>query len=148
METRVDPNKLKRTFQLLGFDGFCCSNVNGFAGGIVVAWKTEVVQLVVVNITFQFIQLKVSYVGEPEWYLTALYASPNDEMRQQMWDDLVVIAQNMPSKWLLIGDFNDIAYGHEKKGGGPLPLVKMKKFVDNIERCKLMDIGSFGTKFT
>lgn len=37
MELRVDPWKLQKTFILLGFDGFLCSDGRGFAGGIVVA---------------------------------------------------------------------------------------------------------------
>lgn len=49
---------------------------------------------------------------------------------------------------MLLGDFNDIAYGSEKKGGGALPLAKMNRFVENIERCRLMDLAFCGTKFT
>lgn len=36
METRCDPNKLEKTFQLLGSDGWCCTNIRGYAGGLVV----------------------------------------------------------------------------------------------------------------
>lgn len=47
-EIRCDPEKLKRTFNLLGYDGFHAMNTNGYSGGIVVVWKVNklMVQLV------------------------------------------------------------------------------------------------------
>jgi hypothetical protein len=41
METRVDPNKLKRSFELLGFDSFACAANRGYAGGIAIGWKSN-----------------------------------------------------------------------------------------------------------
>ncbi|PNX89465.1 hypothetical protein L195_g045585, partial [Trifolium pratense] len=41
METRCDPNRLRRTFMLLGFDKFIATEVEGYSGGIVVAWKED-----------------------------------------------------------------------------------------------------------
>jgi hypothetical protein len=32
---------LRKTFSLLDYDGFLFSEVSGYAGGIVVAWKTK-----------------------------------------------------------------------------------------------------------
>lgn len=38
---------------------------------------------------------------------------------------------------------------HQKrKGGGAIPYVKINTFVDNINNCQLIDLGSVGTKFT
>ena len=37
-ETRCDPNKLKKEFQLLGFDGWHYPDFRGYARGIMVAW--------------------------------------------------------------------------------------------------------------
>jgi hypothetical protein len=39
METRCNPDKLKKTFNLMGYDGFLATENSGFAGGIIVAWK-------------------------------------------------------------------------------------------------------------
>jgi exonuclease III len=41
METRVDPKKLNKTIKLLGFDHMHHTDCRGFAGGIIVAWKSS-----------------------------------------------------------------------------------------------------------
>jgi exonuclease III len=41
METRCDPTKLYRTFELLGYDDFTAANCQGYAGGIAIAWKKD-----------------------------------------------------------------------------------------------------------
>lgn len=79
METRIDPNCLKRTFQLLGYDSMCCSAVRGFAGGILVAWRNNCLQVDILDIKFQFIHLKVAAQNTQPWYFTAVYASPHDD---------------------------------------------------------------------
>lgn len=148
VETRVDPSKLKRTFLLLGYNGFCFAQVNGYAGGIIIAWKEENLHIKVLRTTFQFIHVKVRVNGEHEWFLTAVYASPHENNRRLMWDELHDIANSMHGEWLLAGDFNDIASASEKKGGGVIPYAKIAKFVENINKCQLMDLGTVGTKFT
>lgn len=63
METRVDPGRLRNTLRLLGFNGYCFSQVHGFAGGIVVAWREDNITLRVLHTTFQFIHIEVLIAG-------------------------------------------------------------------------------------
>jgi hypothetical protein len=64
------------------------------------------------------------------------------------WRKLQNISQSMSGSWMIAGDFNDIASQEEKKGGAPASARKCNNFLDNINKCKLMDTGSVGTKFT
>ncbi|PNX88081.1 hypothetical protein L195_g044181, partial [Trifolium pratense] len=121
VETRCDPKKLSRTFKLLGYDDFIATEVNGYAGGIVVAWKRDFITTVLCSKKFQYIHMKVNYAGGKEWYFTAIYASPNEENRRMLWEDLKYIAEGMNESWLVAGDFNDIAWSTEKKGGADGP---------------------------
>ncbi|PNX73217.1 ribonuclease H [Trifolium pratense] len=148
VETRCDPNRLKRTFNLLEFDGFLASDVDGYAGGIVIAWKENLFMVDLIYKTFQFMHLKVQYPEGREWFFTATYASPNEENRRILWNDLKDIADSMQSSWLLAGDFNDILGSHEKKGGAPVSLRKCNKFRERMEACNVFDIGAVGPKFT
>jgi hypothetical protein len=66
METRCDPLKLRRTFELLGFDDMVSTEVRGFAGGIVVAWKRDNITVDVCKISFQYIHLHVKYPND-DW---------------------------------------------------------------------------------
>ncbi|XP_028799533.1 uncharacterized protein LOC114754857 [Neltuma alba] len=50
--------------------------------------------------------------------------------------------------WLLAGDFNDIKCEEEQRGGRLPNQAKLKRFRDNIEDCRLVDLNSKGPKFT
>jgi hypothetical protein len=148
METRCDPLKLRRTFELLGFDDMVSTEVRGFAGGIVVAWKRDNITVDVCKISFQYIHLHVKYPNDDWWYLTPIYASPIETIRSVLWEELKNIAQHMIDPWLLAGDFNDIMCAEEKRGGVAASTRKCNIFKDRIDVCKLMDIGAMGPKFT
>jgi hypothetical protein len=148
METRVDPNKLKKSFKLLGFDYMHHSDCRGFAGGIVVAWKSSDVHINVELTDFQFIHLTLTFMNSSSWKFTAVYASPREELRKEMWLKLRHISQSISEGWMMAGDFNDITSQEEKKGGAPVPSRRCNNFLDNINDCKLMDLGAVGSKFT
>ncbi|KAK2451486.1 hypothetical protein P8452_14619 [Trifolium repens] len=148
METRVDPNKLDKSIKLLGFDNMQHTECRGFAGGIVVAWKTCDARIKVETADFQFIHLQIAFTNGPSWKFTAVYASPKEELRKDMWLKLSHISQNMSEGWMMAGDFNDIASQDEKKGGASVSLRRCNNFLDNINACNLIDLGAVGPKFT
>jgi hypothetical protein len=148
METRFNPDKLKRTFNLLGYDGFIATENSGFSGGIVAVWKVD---CFIVNLEikkFQFLHLKVNYPKSRPWFFTAIYASPHENNRCSMWNDLKNIASNMKDPWLLAGDFNDILSINEKKGGAPASIRKCNLFKERVDACHLLDVGFVGAKYT
>ncbi|XP_071685195.1 uncharacterized protein [Lolium perenne] len=53
---------------------------------------------------------------------------------------------NLP--WVIIGDFNEILYLHEKKGGNPRSQRSMQAFRDALADCGLEDLGCLGDTFT
>lgn len=126
VELRVDPSKLQRTLLLLGF-----ATRNGYAGGIIIAWKDHNLSIKVLKTTFQFIHVEVCIKGEQVWFLSAVYASPHERERKVMWEELLAIAEKIQGDWLLAGDFNDIACASEKKGGGAIPYNSIARFIDN-----------------
>jgi len=148
VETRCDPIKLRKTINLLGFDGFLATEVNGYAGGIITAWKKDDMTVTLVDRKFQFMQLKVNYKNGSEWFFTPIYASPIEENRKILREDLKKISDNMHYSWMLAGDFNDIACSAEKRGGVDASFRKCSKFVEIINVCKLIDLGYVGSKFT
>jgi exonuclease III len=115
METRVDPNKLAKTFKLLGFDNMQHTECRGYAGGIIVAWKSSDVQISVESADFQFMHLKIAFMNGTSWEFTAVYASPKEDLRQEMWTKLKLMSHTIAGGWMMAGDFNDIATQDEKK---------------------------------
>ncbi|XP_074304565.1 uncharacterized protein LOC141639306 [Silene latifolia] len=50
--------------------------------------------------------------------------------------------------WVVIGDFNQILFKHEKRGGVPRDQRAMDEFREAMDECGLMDIGFSGEPFT
>ncbi|GAU46050.1 hypothetical protein TSUD_191210 [Trifolium subterraneum] len=120
----------------------------GFAGGIVVAWKASEVQICVEITDFQFMHLMINFMNGPSWKFTAVYVGPKEELRKEMWQKLKSISQHNTESWMMAGDFNDIASQDEKKGGAHVIARICNNFLDNFNACKLMDLGAVGYKFT
>ncbi|WJX55720.1 hypothetical protein P8452_41455 [Trifolium repens] len=148
VETRCDPMKLCRTFKLLGYDELLATENRGYAGGIAVAWKKDNINVTLCSKKLQFMHLKVHLTGGRDWYFTAVYASPNEDNRRVLWEDLKNIADRMQDSWMLAGDFNDIMCMTEKKGGAPVSIRRCNNFREQVNACQLMDLGSVGAKFT
>ena len=47
-----------------------------------------------------------------------------------------------------MGDYNELMFTSEKKGGNARPEDQMKQFRDVINRCNLRDLGYKGSAFT
>lgn len=50
--------------------------------------------------------------------------------------------------WCVIGDFNDLMYEHEKRGGRVQPRALLEGFTDVINECGVMDLGFVDNEFT
>lgn len=59
-----------------------------------------------------------------------------------------VIAYENDKPWLVAGDFNDIAFANEKKRGSLVSARRCSNFRDNMDMCKLSDLGANGPRFT
>jgi hypothetical protein len=91
--------------------------------------------------------LKMSYPGGCSWYFTPIYASPIEENKRVLWEDLKLIADRMLEPWMIAGDFNDIVCAAEKKNGAPVSIRRCNIFRERINSCNLMDLGTIGAKF-
>jgi hypothetical protein len=148
LELRCDPNKLRRSCKLLGYEEFIATEVEGYAGGILVAWKKDDLTVDVCIKNFQYIHLRVKYPNGDWWFFTPIYASPIETKRNTLWNDMKQLARNINDPWLLAGDFNDIVNADEKRGGAVASIRKCNIFKDRIDACKLIDLGAIGPKFT
>lgn len=148
METRSDPKKLYGVLKKLGFQYFMNVDNVGYSAGILVACKDENLKISLICSGFQYIHLQVlNYKGQ-EWVFTTVYASPNEDNRKNIWEKLIDIANEKDTPWLVAGDFNDIAFANEKKGGGLMSSRKCNTFRDNMDMCKLSDLAANGPRYT
>ncbi|KAI9128591.1 hypothetical protein K1719_000074 [Acacia pycnantha] len=99
------------------------------------------------NMDEQFIQCQLKLGGE-ELLFTAIYAQPNEQRRERIWEMLQGLAGEIGEPWMLVGDFNEIRSPTEQRGGGRINEVRCNKFNQWIEDCNLIDMEASGPFFT
>ncbi|KAH1056048.1 hypothetical protein J1N35_034113 [Gossypium stocksii] len=148
METKICKNQMERVRHRCGYANGIDVDPDGTRGGLSLAWKAEV------NITLQryskrYIDVVVDDSdGRGNWKFTGFYGSPYVLDRNASWDELrsLYTGENFP--WLVCGDFNEILYGFEKKGGIPRDERRMELFRNVLADCDLADVGYSGRWFT
>ncbi|XP_058780762.1 uncharacterized protein LOC131654847 [Vicia villosa] len=148
VETRCDPSLLSKTIKKLGYDRFESSANSGFAGGIVMGWKSNEIEVHVCKKHEQFIHMKIKEDGELLSYFTVVYARPYEASKKVLREELKEISQHMCDPWMLAGDFNDIAYVSDKRGGVVPSLNRCKKLRDRMDMCNISDVEARGPVFT
>ncbi|PKI62132.1 hypothetical protein CRG98_017505 [Punica granatum] len=67
---------------------------------------------------------------------------------KELWDFLLNLANSNSEPWLVAGDFNDIVSEDEKMGGAPFNQSSLRRFRETLDRCGLIDLGTYGPWFT
>lgn len=73
---------------------------------------------------------------------------PKEEERHHLWSLLRPLKTTSDLPWLLVGDFNEILFQHEKDGSLARSTGAMSAFQDALSDCNLTDLGYNGTTFT
>ena len=77
------------------FDGQYRVDPVGFSGGIWVFWHTSEVSIQIKECNSQFVTATVSRNNKEDWLFSAVYASPNEQTRDELFEELgVVPSQN------------------------------------------------------
>ncbi|KAI9071607.1 hypothetical protein K1719_046429 [Acacia pycnantha] len=87
-------------------------------------------------------------MGANHMLLTAVYASPNEQRRRGLWENLQEIVASVTEPWLIAGDFNEIKTPLEQKGGGRVNDTRCRRFNDWIQECDLIDVETKGPFYT
>ncbi|KAI9089108.1 hypothetical protein K1719_029387 [Acacia pycnantha] len=145
-QTKCESDNRLQSLSRLGFDGLACVLSLGRSGGIVAAWKKDLIDIVVLRKHRQFLHLECRGGGLQLFFLTAVYALPNGTQKQVLWDELGSLVSLISSPWVLLGDFNDIASADERTGSSRRFEARYGIFSDRLHQCKLSDLGSIGPK--
>ncbi|KAL4307123.1 uncharacterized protein LOC107605009 [Arachis ipaensis] len=148
METRCSGDNAKKAIRSFGFDFYHIEEAQGYSGGIWIMWKDPNLDIRVVQSRMQFVHMTMKNGSNESWALTAVYASPQESRRKELWAELKTISVTLTGGWLVVGDFNDIAHPTEKKGGSRVDMGACKRFKSWIESCSLIDLGAVGARFT
>ncbi|GLT67469.1 hypothetical protein SLA2020_397770 [Shorea laevis] len=153
METKLAGDRAAEVARSLGLPKWVLVDADGYAGGIWVLWDDSRFSVDILSKGPQVIHALVKVCSHPyfanfNWYLSAVYARPQFEIRCKLWDNLREFSQIINGPWLVIGDFNDITTQSEKFGGNPCPSYRIQTYTDCMSFCNLLDLGFNGPKFT
>ena len=100
------------------------------------------------NFSKYHIDMEITEVDGFRWHFTGIYGEPSTDKRENTWKVLRTLNDKIKLPWLCAGDFNEIMYSKEKKGGPPRNRRQMENFRSALADCGLRDLGFRGDKFT
>ncbi|XP_074303811.1 uncharacterized protein LOC141638297 [Silene latifolia] len=130
--------------KLDGYNGIEVDSV-GRSGGLAFLWKREV-DCSFVTASIHHIDVHVRE-GDNEWRVTGFYGWPAVTDRHLSWELLRLLHSQSALPWVCIGDFNEIIYSTEMKGGSRAQW-QMNNFQSAVDDCRLRDVPWEGYTFT
>lgn len=148
-KTRLSGARAEVIIERLPFDGVVVADMIGFARGIWLLWRSDLVQVDVLASTVQEIHTLIRVRSQTfSWLLSAIYASLRFLERCILWDNLKMLASLHNLPWDLIGDFNELLTEEEKSRGNSISQRRVVAIRDCMNVCHMLDLGFFGPKFT
>ncbi|XP_075485270.1 uncharacterized protein LOC142524991 [Primulina tabacum] len=139
-------NWWRRKFRL---DGLLVMNCDRRCGGLVLLWR-EPFEVHIQSYSASHIDCIV-YNGCQRWRFTGFYGNSVSALHHHSWQLLKHLSsmhELISLSWLVGGDFNEILFDYEKRGGISRNLKQMSDFVDVIYDSGLQDMPFAGDSFT
>ncbi|XP_074318894.1 uncharacterized protein LOC141655729 [Silene latifolia] len=129
------------------FDGFTGVAVDsmGRSGGLAMLWRSNIT-CTLRSASVHYMDFDVEFDGE-KCRITGFYGWPAIQDRHLSWQQLRILASQSQEPWLCVGDYNEIMYSTEMKGGSRAQW-QMNNFRDAIDDCGLRDLPYEGYEFT
>ncbi|PWA44555.1 hypothetical protein CTI12_AA523610 [Artemisia annua] len=148
VETHLDGDRAECLGRQIQYDGHARVDAEGYSAGIWLYWKKSEVNVDIIAYYSQHLTVKISRDGEESWIFSAIYASPDINKRQELWNNLSTFSESLKMPWLLVGDFNETTTLDERHDGTQDMQRRCDKFKNWIENTSLIDLGYSGAKFT
>ncbi|XP_019190614.1 PREDICTED: uncharacterized protein LOC109185072 [Ipomoea nil] len=147
IETKVDRDHAERLRVKLGFDGLFCIDSSGLSGGLALLWRANNTARLI-SYSTNYVDVEVTMPGFEKWRMTGFYDFSQRGQRRDSWSLIRTLAGRSNLPWVMIGDFNDLLFQSEKRGGNPHPLSLLHGFGETIEECGLAQMPMMGYPFT
>lgn len=147
LEPKVSGLQADKFIKLSGFDRSQRVEAVGFSGGIWLLWNERITVDIVENHK-QFILFKVINMNGGWSWITAVYASPVNALRSQLWIELGRLSKYIQGPWILRGDFNNILHVEEKQWGSSRRTGVSNRFSNWFHAARMIDLGFKGPRFT
>jgi hypothetical protein len=104
---------------------------DGRSGGLIMMWKKEVKLTQIFNDP-NYIDVSIEESENRIWRFTGIYGEFRWARKYKTWERLGNLHSQNNLPWCVMGDFNEIAYSHEKEGGNPRPQRFMEAFRNSV----------------
>lgn len=120
-ETLATKQKIKELCRVLHFAEYVDVDVQGRSGGVALLWRNKG-GCKVLEATRNYIDFEVEHNEIGKWRYTGFYRFPERQRRRESWEMLRRLKDKSTLPWCVLGDFNDMMYTHENRGGRSQPL--------------------------
>ncbi|XP_075655074.1 uncharacterized protein LOC142625274 [Castanea sativa] len=118
------------------------------AGGVLMMWDRRALEKLEVMVGQFSVSVRWKGMGDGFiWACSGVYGPNDNNVRGQMWDELIGIQQLWEVSWCYIGDFNIVRFPSERLGGSRLTPA-MENFSEFIEELSLIDLPLEGGSYT
>ena len=149
VETHLSGDQATSVCDRIGFSGKMRVDAQGFSGGIWMFWKAEDISVTAYGSNSQHLTVEIKKIGDEPWLFSAVYASPESNLRRALWDELDEIRRNYEGPWLLAGDFNDTVCMSERNGIDSSEMQRRcRNFANWVANNELIDLGFSGPAHT
>ncbi|CAM8962958.1 unnamed protein product [Rhodiola kirilowii] len=144
-ETKIEVGRLEGIQRKLGFKYGFHVPTTGLSGGLALWWREEVnVQI----LSFSKYHIDARIDGERIERVTLFYGEPVTGRRGLTWSLLKRLNELYEYPWLIMGDFNEVCFSWEVRGGRVRGEWQMRAFRETLIDCGLYDLGYTGNPFT
>ncbi|KAG8472532.1 hypothetical protein CXB51_034417 [Gossypium anomalum] len=108
---------MERIRKISGFGNRIDIGANGSKEGLSLGWKEEVdITLRIFSNSHINVDIKEE-LEEKIWRFTRFYGAPVEGLRKDSWNLIRHLENECGLPWVMMGDFNEIMFSFEKKGG-------------------------------
>ncbi|KAL9242086.1 hypothetical protein vseg_016122 [Gypsophila vaccaria] len=147
-KTHISGHAAQNLCDYLKFRGRTRVETERFKGGIWLFWHPDFVTVNPLILHEQHISVEVKRSNQVPWILSAVYASPDTQKREEWSTEIQTFGQSLDKPWMLAGDFNDTRSLNERNGNSYAMRRRCEKFNHWIENNELLELDYSGPTFT
>lgn len=132
IETKCNSESMKRIQRRIGFENGVWVDPTGRAGGLAMLWKKDI-DVKLRSMGSRYIDISIRQTTREHWCFTGIYGWSENGSKYKTWDLIDTFGKESDMAWLLCGDFNEVLYAYEKRGGNPCAFVFVKGFRDVLD---------------
>ncbi|KAM2576603.1 hypothetical protein TB2_002354 [Malus domestica] len=147
-ETKARGNGIENIRRNLGYQHGFFVGARGQSGGLCLWWK-DTLEVHILSSSINAIDTCVQeFASGSVVRITWMYGPPRAENKAKFWESQSRSFAADDLHWMCVGDFNELVWPHEKRGGRAWEVGRMRFLKEFMQSKELVDLGFSGPPFT